>query len=92
MSSVVHRQEGEEPAREMTSVGRLAEFVESSPLSFYQIASLIGISGAVLSMWLAGTARPSMTKLEAIENFLRRKSCQSEEEEGAELNEGHGGE
>ena len=91
MSSVVHRQEGE-PAREMTSVARLAEFVERSPLSFYQIASLIGISGAVLSMWLAGTARPSMTKLEAIENFLRRKSCQSEEEEGAELNEGHGGE
>ena len=91
MSSVVHRQEGE-PAREMISVARLAEFVESSPLSFYQIASLIGISGAVLSMWLAGTARPSMTKLEAIENFLRRKSCQSEEDWGAEENEGHGGE
>ncbi len=91
MSSVVHRQEGE-PAREMRSVARLAEFVESSPLSFYQIASLIGISGAVLSMWLAGTARPSMTKLEAIENFLRRKSWQSDEEEGAEVNEGHEGE
>ena len=91
MSSVVHRQEGK-PVREMTSVARLAEFLESSQLSFYQIASLIGISGAVLSMWLAGTARPSMTKLEAIENFLRRKSWQSDEEEGAEVNEGHEGE
>jgi transcriptional regulator with XRE-family HTH domain len=73
MCSVVHRRDGEKAAREMTSVARLAQFVESSTLSFYQIASLIGISGTVLSMWLAGTARPSMTKLEAMEKLFALK-------------------
>jgi DNA transposition AAA+ family ATPase len=42
---------------EITVIVRLMRFVEDSHLSFYQIASLIGTSGTILSMWLAGTAR-----------------------------------
>ncbi len=56
---------------EITVIVRLRQFVEDSDLSFYQIASLIGTSGTILSMWLAGTARPHMTKLDEIEKFLR---------------------
>ncbi len=56
---------------EITVIVRLRQFVEDSDLSFYQIASLIGTSGTILSMWLAGTVRPPMTKLDEIEKFLR---------------------
>ena len=56
---------------EITVIVRLRRFVEDSDLSFYQIASLIGTSGTILSMWLAGTVRPHMTKLDEIEKFLR---------------------
>jgi DNA transposition AAA+ family ATPase len=56
---------------EITVIVRLRRFVEDSHLSFYQIASLIGTSGTILSIWLAGTARPHMTKLDEIEKFLK---------------------
>jgi DNA transposition AAA+ family ATPase len=56
---------------ENTVIVRLRRFVEDSNLSLYQIASLIGTSGTILSMWLAGTATPHMTKLEEIEKFLK---------------------
>ena len=36
---------------------RLRRFVEDSDLSFYQIASSLGIPSTILSMWLAGTAK-----------------------------------
>jgi len=55
---------------EITVIVRLRRFVEDSDLSFYQIASL-GTSGTILSMWLAGTAKPHMTKLDQIEKFLK---------------------
>jgi transcriptional regulator with XRE-family HTH domain len=71
MSSVVNSKEGEEPSEEALIV-RLRRFVEDSDLSLYQIASLIGISGTILSMWLAGTARPHMTDLDEIEKLLKR--------------------
>jgi DNA transposition AAA+ family ATPase len=61
----------EEAARERALVGRLREFVENSDLSFYKIASRIGTSGGILSLWLAGTARPRTEELAAIEKFLQ---------------------
>ena len=56
---------------EITVIVRLRRFVEDSDLSFYQIASLIGTSGTILSVWLAGTAKPHMNKLDQIEKFLK---------------------
>jgi len=57
--------------RERAMVARLREFVEDSDLSFYKIASRIGTSGGILSLWLAGTARPRAEELAAIEKFLQ---------------------
>jgi DNA transposition AAA+ family ATPase len=71
MSFVVNPKEGEEPSKKPL-IARLRRFVEESDLSFYQIASLIGTSGTILSMWLAGTVRPHIAKLEEIERFLER--------------------
>ena len=56
---------------EIPIIVRLRQFVEDSDLSLYQIASLIGTSGTVLSMWFAGTARPHMSELEEIKKFLK---------------------
>ena len=61
--------EGRKPNEEVL-VERLRQFVENSDLSFYKIASRIGTSGGVLSMWLAGKARPHAEELAAIEKFL----------------------
>jgi len=62
--------EGNEPSEEALLRG-LKQFVADSNLSFYQIASLIGTSGAILSMWLAGTAKPDTLQLAAIDRFLK---------------------
>jgi ribosome-binding protein aMBF1 (putative translation factor) len=64
------RKEGREPNEEAL-VERLRQFVENSDLSFYRIASRIGTSGGILSMWLAGKARPRAEELAAIEKFLK---------------------
>jgi DNA transposition AAA+ family ATPase len=61
----------EEPIGERLIV-KLRRFVEDSDLSLYQIASLIGTSGTILSMWLAGTATPHLSQLDQIEKFLDR--------------------
>ena len=61
----------QEAARERALVARLREFVEDSDLSFYKIASRIGTSGGILSLWLAGTAKPRAEELAAIEKFLQ---------------------
>jgi hypothetical protein len=63
--------EEEAAARERALVARLRHFVEDSDLSFYKIASCIGTSGGILSLWLAGTARPRAEELAAIEKFLQ---------------------
>jgi DNA transposition AAA+ family ATPase len=60
-----------EAARERVLVARLRQFVEDSELSFYKIASNVGTSGGILSMWLAGTAKPRAEELAAIEKFLQ---------------------
>ena len=59
-----------EAARERVLVERLRQFVEDSDLSFYKIASRVGTSGGILSLWLAGTARPRAEELASIEKFL----------------------
>jgi DNA transposition AAA+ family ATPase len=67
----VNAKQGEERSEEALIV-RLSRFVEDSDLSLYQIASLIGTSGTILSMWLAGTARPHLPELAEIEKLLKR--------------------
>ena len=39
--------------------------------SFYKIASRIGTSGGILSMWLSERAKPGPEELVAIEKFLK---------------------
>jgi DNA transposition AAA+ family ATPase len=67
---VARSKEGEE-SNEDELVERLNQFVEDSDLSFYEIASRIGTTAGVLSMWLARTARPHTEELAAIEKFLQ---------------------
>jgi DNA transposition AAA+ family ATPase len=67
----VRSKEGEEPSEDAL-IARLRRFVEDSDLSFYKIASRVGTSGGILSMWLAGTTRPDAEELAAIEEFLKR--------------------
>ena len=51
----------------------LKRFVEESDLSIPKIASLMGVFSATLSMWIAGTTKPSDTELLAIKRFLDRQ-------------------
>ena len=51
----------------------LKRFVEESDLSLPKIASQIGVFSATLSMWIAGTSKPSRTQLLAIKGFLERR-------------------
>ena len=50
----------------------ITRFVEESDLSIPKIASQIGVFNATLSMWIAGTTKPSRRELFAIKNFLER--------------------
>jgi DNA-binding transcriptional regulator YiaG len=52
--------------------GDLRTFVEESELSIPKIACLVGVFGATLSMWIAGSAKPSSTELLMIKRFLER--------------------
>ena len=70
MSSVVNPENEEEPPSDAAIVVKLMRLVENSDLSFYQIASLMGTSGTILSMWLAGSAKPQPTNLDEIEKLL----------------------
>ena len=51
----------------------LSKFVEESELSLPKIASLMGVFSATLSMWIAGTAKPSRTNLLMIKRLLKRR-------------------
>ena len=70
MDFVTRSKEGGESSEEAL-VERLKQFVEDSDLSFYEIASRIGTSAAILSMWLARRARPHAEELDAIEKLLK---------------------
>jgi DNA transposition AAA+ family ATPase len=67
----VNPKEGEEKS-DVALIVRLRRFVEDSDLSLYQIASLIGTSGTILSMWLAGTAKPQIAEGAEVEKLLKR--------------------
>jgi hypothetical protein len=71
MAFVTGPKDGGEPS-EKELVAQLRKFVEDLDLSFYKIASCIGTSGGILSMWLARTTRPHPNELDAIEKFLER--------------------
>ena len=50
----------------------LKRVVEESDLSIPKIADKMGVFSATLSMWIAGTAKPSRTELLAIKSYLGR--------------------
>ena len=58
---------------EQALTGDLKRVVGESDLSIPKIASKIGVFSATLSMWIAGTAKPSHTELLAIRRFLERQ-------------------
>jgi DNA transposition AAA+ family ATPase len=58
---------------EVALTRKLRRFVEESDLSIPKIASEMGVFHATLSMWIAGTTKPSRTELLAIKNFLERR-------------------
>jgi DNA-binding transcriptional regulator YiaG len=58
---------------ERALVGDLRAFVEGSELSIPKIASLMGVFSATLSIWIAGTAKPSRTELLMIKRFLLQR-------------------
>ena len=63
---------GLEESDEHVLLGDLIRFVENSDQSIPRIAELMGISSVVLSMWIAGTAKPTTIKLLEIKRFLER--------------------
>jgi DNA transposition AAA+ family ATPase len=67
----VPRSKEREESCEKPLIARLRQFVEDSDVSLYKIASSVGTSGGILSMWLSGTARPGPEELAAIEKFLK---------------------
>jgi len=58
---------------EQALTGDLKRVVEESDLSIPKIASKMGVFSATLSMWIAGTTKPSHTELLAIKRFLERQ-------------------
>jgi hypothetical protein len=61
---------GLEESDEHVLLGNLIRFVENSDESIPKIAELLGVSGVVLSMWIAGTAKPPASKLLEIKRLL----------------------
>ena len=51
----------------------LRRCVEESDLSIPKIANQMGVFSATLSMWIAGTTKPSRTELIAIKSFLEQR-------------------
>ena len=71
MSFIVNSKQEKEPI-EVEQTNRLRRLIEDSDLSLYQIASLIGTSPTILSMWLCRKKnRPHMTELDEIEKLIR---------------------
>ena len=61
-----------EESDERKILGDLARFVENSDQSIPRIAALMGVSDAVLSMWIARTIKPTPIKLLEIKIFLEK--------------------
>ena len=67
-----------EESEEQVLLGDLIRFVEDSDQSIPRIAELMGVSGVALSMWIAGTARPTAIKLLEIKRFLESATRKSD--------------
>ena len=61
-----------EESDERKILGDLTRFVENSDQSIPRIAALMGVSDAVLSMWIARTIKPTPIKLLEIKIFLEK--------------------
>ena len=61
-----------EESDERKILGDLTRFVENSDQSIPRIAALMGVSDAVLSMWIARTIKPTLIKLLEIKIFLEK--------------------
>jgi hypothetical protein len=61
-----------EESEEDKLLSQLTRFVENSDQSIPRIAALMGVSDAVLSMWIARTTKPDTIKLQEISRFLER--------------------
>ena len=61
-----------EESDERKILGDLARFVENSDQSIPRIAALMGVSDAVLNMWIARTIKPTLIKLLEIKIFLEK--------------------
>jgi hypothetical protein len=61
-----------EESNEDKLLSELTRFVENSDQSIPRIAALMGVSDAVLSMWIARTIKPENNKLQEISRFLER--------------------
>ena len=58
-----------EESDERKILGDLTRFVENSDQSIPRIAALMGVSDAVLSMWMARTIKPTLIKLLDLTRF-----------------------
>ena len=61
-----------EESDERKILGDLTRFVENSDQSIPRIAALMGVSDAVLSMWIARTIKATPIKLLEIKIFLEK--------------------
>ena len=61
-----------EESDERKILGDLTRFVENSDQSIPRIAALMGVSDAVLNMWIARTIKPTPIKLLEIKIFLEK--------------------
>ena len=61
-----------EESDERKILGDFTRFVENSDQSIPRIAALMGVSDAVLSMWMARTIKPTPIKLLEIKIFLEK--------------------
>jgi len=61
-----------EESDERKILGDFTRFVENSDQSIPRIAALMGVSDAVLSMWIARTIKPTPIKLLEIKIFLEK--------------------
>jgi hypothetical protein len=61
-----------EESDEHKLLGDFTRFVESSDQSIPRIAALMGVSDAILSMWIARAIKPTTIKLLEIRKFLEK--------------------
>jgi hypothetical protein len=69
----MHGRDDEKESEERALLDALKTFVEGSDLSLPKIANRMEVFSATLSMWIAGTSKPSTAQQLAIKGFLKRR-------------------